>query len=240
MTLKNHTIPYIHSIITLSVMMLCPMHVYSSEHHLLSDISKVAHDFLLTKIDTSAEEVQIVVGQLDPRLSLHKCSIPLLASSQGYETRNGKGTVRVSCNDQKPWSLYVPVTIKNFREVAVLRQGVTRNTLLTHDDIVFEKMNINRLTAGYFDSIESIQGKILTQNLSKGAVLTKHHLKAPMAINRGQLVTLIAKNSVVEVRTEGKALSKGAIGERIKVKNMKTQRIVEGVIIDKHLINVNL
>jgi flagella basal body P-ring formation protein FlgA len=61
-----------------------------------------------------------------------------------------------------------------------------------------------------------------------------------MAITRGQTVTLIAKNAVIEVRAEGKAMTKGAIGDRIKVKNLKTKRIVEGVIINKHLINVNL
>ena len=80
----------------------------------------------------------------------------------------------------------------------------------------------------------------MSQNLSKGTILTKHMIKSPMAIKRGQMVTLIAKNSVIEVRMEGKAMSKGAIGERIKVKNLKTNRIVEGIILDKHLINVNL
>lgn len=229
-----------YSLITLFAMIVSSTHAYSKESHSLEDIRQVAHDFLAKRLNSAGEEIQIVIGQLDPRLRLHPCKLPLEAYGQDYETRHGISTVRVRCNDIKPWSLYVPVSVKNFKHVIVLRHGVTRNTLLTENDITLEKLNINRLSSGYFDDIEQIRGQVLTQNLSKGAVLTKHHLKRPMAINRGQTVTLIAKNAAIEVRAEGKAMSKGAIGERIKVKNMKTQRIVEGVIINKHLINVNL
>jgi len=214
--------------------------VYSKEAHSLEDISRTAHDFVLKQTQAPGEEIHIVVGQLDPRLNLHHCTVPLTAFNQGYETRQGRSTVGVRCTDHKPWSLYVPIKIKNFKQVVILKQSSTRNTVLTEDDISLEKMNINRLSSGYFRDIEQVKGKILTQSLSKGAVLTNNHIKLPMAINRGQLVTLIAKNSVIEVRAKGKAMSKGAIGERIKVKNMKTKRIVEGVIIDKYLINVNL
>jgi flagellar basal body P-ring formation protein FlgA len=228
------------SLFVFLIMTTLSSNAYSKESHSLDNISKTAHDFILEQTQNPDEEINIVVGQLDPRLRLHPCTVPLEAFSPGYTMRQGLSTVGVRCRDGKPWSLYVPVTIKNFKKVAVLKQAVTRNTVLTDDNILLEKMNINRLSSGYFDDIKQLKGKVLTQNLSKGAVLTQHHIKSPMAINRGQLVTLVAKNSVIEVRAEGKAMSKGAIGERIKVKNMKTKRIVEGVIIDKYLINVNL
>ena len=213
---------------------------YAKEFHALEDIAQTAHDYVLKKLQTDNDEIKITIGQLDPRLRLHKCSLPLEAQSPDYQSRQGIRTVGIRCNDIKPWSLFVPVSVMNLKKVALLKHAVIRNTLLTENDIVFEKMNINRLTSGYFESIEHLTGKVLTQNLTKGTVLTKHHIKSPVAINRGQMVTLIAKNSAVEVSTEGKAMSKGALGERIKVKNLKTERIVEGVIIDKHLINVNL
>lgn len=226
-------------LVLLAITTLSPQ-VYSKEYHSLEDISRTAHDFSLKKIHAPGEDIHIVVGNLDPRLSLHLCAVPLEAFNQGYEARQGRSTVGVRCTDHKPWSLYVPITVKNFKQVVILKQTATRNTVLTEADISLEKMNINRFTSGYFSDLNQVKGKILTQSLSKGAVLTNNHIKSPMAIDRGQLVTLIAKNSVIEVRAEGKAMSKGAIGERIKVKNMKTKRIVEGVIIDKYLINVNL
>ena len=238
--LNKQLVTLIPGLFVLLAMTVLSNTAYSKESHSLDDIAKTAHDFALNQIDNPDEEIEIVVGQLDPRLSLHRCTFPLEAYRQNYETRQGLSTIGVRCNDAKPWSLYVPVSIRSFKMVATLKHAVIRNTVLTDADITFEKRDINRLSSGYFDDLTQLKGKILSQNLSKGVVLTKHHVKLPMAISRGQSVTLIAKNSVIEVRMKGVAMSKGAIGERIKVKNTKSKRIIEGVIIDKDLISVNL
>jgi len=230
----------IYSLFILIAITTLSTNAYSKEHHPLDDISKTAHDFVLNQIQLDNEEIEVVVGRLDSRLRLHLCTIPLEAYNQNNEVHHGLSTVGVRCADAKPWSLYVPVSIKHFKKVAALKHAVIRNSIISEDDIFLVKMNINRLSSGYFDDIAQLKGKILTQNLLKGAVLTKHHIKTPMAIKRGQSVTLIAKNSAIEVRMEGTAMSKGAIGERIKVKNNRTKRIVEGVIVNKHLISVNL
>jgi flagellar basal body P-ring formation protein FlgA len=237
---QNLFISFLTGMITLFALTSISSDAYGAQSHSLDEISKTAHDFAINQMQNSDDEIEVIVGKLDPRLRLHQCTIPIEAYSPGYQMRQGISTVGIRCDDFKPWSLYVPITIKQFKHIAVLKHAVMRNTLLSSDDIYMEKMNINRLSSGYFDNTDQIIGKILTQNLSKGSVLTHHHIKSPMAITRGQSVTLIAKNAVIEVRAEGKALSTGAVGERIKVKNMKTKRIVEGIIIDKHLINVNL
>ena len=238
----KHFIPLLAGLFVLLATMLLSTNAYSKEFHPLDDITKTAHEFTINQISNGNEDgnIEVVVGQIDPRLRLHQCTIPLEAYSQNYEVRQGQSTVGVRCNDVKPWSLYIPISVKNFKPVATLKHAVTRNSIITDDDIALKKININRLSSGYFDDLTKLRGKILTQNLAKGAVLTNHHIKSPMAITRGQRVTVIAKNSTIEVRMEGTAMSKGAVGERIKVKNLRTKRIVEGIIINNHLISVNL
>ena len=221
-------------------MLTASMQTLASEKHSLQDIAKTAHDFAVEELSNTGSNIEVIVGQLDPRLRLNKCSIPLEAYRQNYEYQRTLSIVGVRCNDDKPWSLFVPVSVKHYREVAVLNHSVVRNTVIRKDDFVMEKRNINRLTSGYFDNDKNLIGKVITQNLSTGTVLTKHHVKAATAVNRGQSVTLIAKNSVIEVRMKGIAMSKGAIGERIKVKNTNSERIIEGIIINKDLISVNL
>lgn len=241
---KNNLEKQIYAIIPLFIVLLILASIsndsFAKQTHSLDDIAMTAHDFVMKELNRSGENIEVVVGQLDPRLRLHQCTVPLEAFRQNYENRRAISTVGVRCNDNKPWSLYVPVSVKNFKQVAILKHAVIRNTVISENDIVLDKRNINRLTSGYFDAPEQLIGKIITQNLSSGAVLTKHHIKAATAVNRGQSVTLIAKNSVIEVRMKGVAMSKGAIGERIKVKNTNSERIIEGIIIDKDLISVNL
>ena len=214
--------------------------VQAREIQSLEEIANTARAYVYAQMNNSDANIEVNVGQMDSRLRLQQCSRALEAFNPGYEARRGLGTVGVCCNGERPWSLYVPVTVKVFKKVAVLKRPVSRNTPLTADDIVFEKTNVNRLNSGYFTELDDIKGKILTQNLAPGTVLTQYLLKSPMAMKQGQLVTLVAKNSAIEVRAEGKALSRGAIGDRIRVKNIKTDRIVEGVILNNQLINVNL
>lgn len=237
-TIVQHRSFAIVAILTFCV--LGSRQVAAVEFQSIEDIANTARAFVYAQISESGNNVEVGVDQIDRRLRLKQCSQQLEAFSPGYGGRQGMSTVGIRCNSDQPWSIYVPVTIKIFKNVAVLKRPVTRNLPLTEADIAFEKTDINRLNSGYYTEINEITGKMLTQNLAPGTIVTQHLLKTPLAIKRGQLVTLIAKNSAIEVRAEGKALSQGAVGDRIRVKNLRTQRIIEGVILDNQLINVSL
>ena len=206
----------------------------------LDEIRNTAIAYVYESMGDENKNIEVTIGQIDQRLRLKQCTKKLEAFNHGYASRKGLSTVGVRCNGANPWSLYVPVSIKVYQQVATLKRPVARNQILVADDISFKKTDIYRLNNGFFTNTEEIVGKILTQNLQPGAILTNYVLKTPIAIRQGQMVTLIARNSVIEVRTEGKAMSRGAIGDRIKVKNLKTKRIIEGVIKDNHNIYVNL
>ncbi len=81
--------------------------------------------------------------------------MPLEAFSQGYETRQGRSTVGIRCTDHKPWSLYVPITINNFKQVVILKQAATRNKILTEADISLVKMNIKPFFIWLFQRFKS-------------------------------------------------------------------------------------
>ncbi len=239
----EHKIDMKPGLASLALMLFClglTQQSAAREFHSLDDIAATARAYVIAQLSDDNESIEVTSGQIDKRLRLSPCSKPLQAFSPGYEARRGLSTVGVRCEDDQPWSLYVPVTVKIYKEVAVLKKSVARNEPLSMEHIEFEKTNVNRLSSGYFTHMEELKGKILTQNLPSGTILTQHLVKSPMAVKRGQLVTLIARNDVIEVRAEGKALSRGAVGERIRVKNLKTDRIIEGVIVNNHLINVNL
>ncbi len=225
---------------TLLTFCLVSRQVMSTEIQSVDEIANTARAFIYDQMNAPGTNLEVSVNTIDRRLRLKACGQQLEAFSPGYGSRKGMSTVGVRCNSDQPWSIYVSVTVKVFRNVAVLKHTVPRNQLLTEADIVFEKTDVNRLSSGYFTDMQDITGKMLTQNLAPGTILSQYVLKAPVAIKNGQMVTLVAKNSVIEVRTEGKALSRGAIGDRIRVKNLKTKRIIEGVVFDNQLIYVNL
>jgi len=207
-------------------------------HHSLDNIRQAAREYVLQRLGATSNKYHIEAGRLDPRLKLNQCATDLEVSLPQYGIRHGSTTVSVRCAGPKPWSLFVPVVVQQFKDIVVLSRPLQRGEIIKADDLRLQQYDIFSLPSGYIENTETIIGKELSQNLPEGAVLNHRLVRSPVAIQRGQMVTLMARNNVIEVRSEGKALEKGAIGERIRVKNLKSRRIVEGIIINKQVVDV--
>ncbi|MCZ6805199.1 MAG: hypothetical protein O7D86_15075 [Proteobacteria bacterium] len=85
--LNKQFMSLISSLFVLLIIVSLSNNAYSKEAHSLDDITRTAHDFVLNQIEISDDEIQIVIGQLDGRLRLHKCTVPIEAYSLGYKTR---------------------------------------------------------------------------------------------------------------------------------------------------------
>jgi len=63
-----------------------------------------------------------------------------------------------------------------------------------------------------------------------GSILVADMLAADPVVVHGQQVTLVAALGGLEVRAPGRVLNDGAVAARVRVQNLSSQRIVEGVV----------
>lgn len=174
--------------------------------------------------------VESAIGHLDSRLRLHQCEDALEVFQPPGGRQSGHTTLGVRCSGPKPWKLYIPVTIKVYRPVAVARHALLRGSLVAEADIALVEKDISRLGYGYVMDISTAVGKELRRSVTEGTVLTPNHLTAPHLVERGQTVVIVATSAGIEIRMAGEALADGALNERIRVRNGKSKRIVEGVV----------
>ena len=80
----------------------------------------------------------------------------------------------------------------------------------------------------------------LRRPLAAGTPLTRQALAPPLVVRRGQQVVLLAETAGLQVRSSGTALADAARGERVRVKNSRSRRIVEGVAVDAATVRVDL
>ena len=144
--------------------------------------------------------------------------------------KTGKTTVGVKCTGSKPWSLHVPVTISIYKKVLVAARQLQKNDVLAASDMKLVKYDLANLPFGYFEDIDNTVGMKLKRRAGSGVVLTPAMLVKPKIVSRGQKVTIMAQSGNMVVRMMGKALNNGAVGERIKVMNIKSGQKLEGVI----------
>ncbi|MBK1691551.1 flagellar basal body P-ring formation chaperone FlgA [Ectothiorhodospira mobilis] len=185
-------------------------------------------------------QVRVVPGRLDPRLRLRACGEPLQASLPPGARLMGNTTVGVRCGGPAPWRLFVPMEVRVSGEVLVSRRPLPRDTVLSRDDVRLERRDLDGLHSGYLVDPQRVQGMVLRRSLQAGTVLTPQLVEPRQLVHRGQKVTLMAQNPAISVRVRGEALGDGAYGERVRVRNLSSGRVVEGRVLSSGVVGVTM
>ena len=201
--------------------------VYESHEEILS----AAKQYLLNEISADDSRVKITFNPLDHRLKLTRCESPLETYSTSPGGNKGKTTVEIRCPAPSPWKLYVTAILEFSTPVVVAKRDVSRGAAITEHDVELVTRDTNHLLRGYFESLSQVVGRTLRRSLRRNQVITPGQLIAQKTITRGQMVTILAGDSGIEVRMKGKALQSGNPGELIPVENLSSKKKLEARIV---------
>ncbi len=185
------------------------------------------------------DDAALTTTRLDRRLKLRRCEQPLSVFWPPGSRKLGSVSVGVRCDGAKPWKIYVQANIREYREVAVARRALARGDRLTAGDITLERRDVSRLAGRYVTDASRLLGREASQTIREGALILPGMFRAPRVVKRGQTVTLLAGSRGFEVRMPGKALADGVEGARIRVRNSRSKRIVEGRVLAGGVIRVD-
>ena len=104
--------------------------------------------------------------------------------------------------------------------------------------ILVEK-DLSRIKYGYFTKIEHLVGKQLKRRIPQNKIIKVNYVKSPTLIKRGEIVSIVAENNGYSVKMSGTAMADGIYGERIRVKNLSSKRIIEGTVKKAGIISIN-
>lgn len=86
----------------------------------------------------------------------------------------------------------------------------------------------------------SLLGQQLKYPLAMGMVLPPRSLKNEKIVRRGEQIILVASAGSMEVRMNGTAMEDASMGEKVKVKNSSSQRVVEGIVHAPGIVRVTM
>ena len=182
----------------------------------------------------------VTADPLDPRLKLAACGGPLAGEPHGARRPHGATTVKVRCPGPSPWKVYVKVSLKAWTEAVVAARPLGRGHTLAGGDVRLEERERGAMSHGSLTEVAQAIGQTVRRPVQAGDVLTPRHVAAPLAVERGQQVTLLAASGPIQVRVEGLALANGAVGQRIPVRNMSTRRDLEGIVRSPKVVEILL
>ena len=215
------------------------MHTWAGPREIQSidSIRNTVADFLSASVQTSPTTAAhsnasstITVGKLDARLALDQCQTPLSAFLPAGARLYGKTTVGVRCDGHKPWTVYVPAKIVSIGKYLVAKRSLARGRILVAEDVEYAQQDTSTLPRNHIADIGNVIGMALKHQLSPGRTVTANMLTRPDAIKKGQQVTIYSRSSGLLVSSVGIAMANAAEGARVKVKNPRSRRIIEGIV----------
>ena len=193
-------------------------------------IRDAAHAHALAATDALSGTPQVSVGELDSRLKLQACDVPLETYDSPNGLNGGRGVVGVRCNGSKPWKLYVPVRVALIEQVVVSRRPLIRGQTLQADDVALAEADTSTLHHAYFTHLDDVVGLRTKRAVDAGDTLHAGLLRRERLVKRGAQVQIVATTGGLHVTMRGKALADGSHGDRIRVENLTSGRVITGTV----------
>jgi flagella basal body P-ring formation protein FlgA len=216
---------------------LAAMPAWSADFQDIAQLEGLAKSAAAPLLPQPTDRQRLQVGPIQPRLQLPRCDDVKVGVAPGLRDR-GRVLIELRCEGRSLWHLFVPVRMVGTSAVAIAAHAIVPGTVLTAKDVGVEQRDLTGLPPGYLDDPAIAVGLTASRGISGGAILTNQQLLGAKAVQRGQTVTLIADAGGMSVRMSGKALSDGLINQRIRVENLSSGKIVEGIARSEQVVEI--
>ncbi len=195
---------------------------------------------ILQAVPGTDERAVVDAGPIDSRVRLALCGEKPEVRLPADLNRRNRMTAEVRCRSPVPWKIHVPAQLTIHGPVVVAARRIARGSLLEADDLEVVDRPLGQLAFGYLTAVDSVSGQQLKRAVSTGQVITPAMLDVLPVVRRGQRVSLTADSGPIKVRMVGVALSDGAMGQRIRVRNTSSNREIEGVVRSPQVVEILL
>lgn len=176
----------------------------------------------------AAARVEVVVGQLDPRLHLAPCDRiePYLPATVRLW---GKSRIGLRCaQGRTAWNVYLPIVVKVWGRALVVPAGAAAGSVLAEADLEDAEVDLaEEFTPVFFDR-KLVIGRTLAQALRPGQAVRQAHIKSRQWFAAGETVKVVAVGDGFALEGVGQALTNGVEGQPAKVRT-ENGRVVTGV-----------
>ncbi|MBU1262139.1 flagellar basal body P-ring formation chaperone FlgA, partial [bacterium] len=177
------------------------------------------------------EKVEVVVGKI-PEVILPKgeLSFEVEPIIKGDEATC---KVQILVNGEESKRIRVNCKIRRFADVMVAKRDIQAGSLIKADDIEVAHREIKK-DVRFSEPV----GKETRVLIKAGEVITEDKVREQVLVRFGQRVTIIKNGDGFTVKAEGKAASNGFLGKRIMVRNLSSNKLIEGVVLDSNTVEV--
>lgn len=207
-----------------------------------TEIAQKAKEYLLDVLPVADREttIELVSMPNDQWIPRKKDRIDLDISLVDPSKDRGDVGLIVSASSDSIRFFKIPVffKVRVYEDVVVARKRIGRKQQLNERDLSIARRETTTINGFTFFSVDDLIGKTTTTVVQPNAIITEDLVEAPSIVTQGAVVELFIQSSGFKIITKGIAQETGCIGDVIKVKNIHSNKMLYGTIIDSDKIRI--
>ncbi|MGE0680717.1 MAG: flagellar basal body P-ring formation chaperone FlgA [Candidatus Binatia bacterium] len=203
-------------------------------------VVETLREYVLERSAWRPDQVEIVLRSFTPStLPDGAIDLVVLKPTRGVTPGLRRFLVAVQVNGREEARLWIDSEVQVFENVVVTSQPLAHYESVTPARVRLERRNLGDLPLQPLTSIDALAGQQASRPIEVNQVVTASMVELPRVVRRGSVVTLIYESSGIHVETSGRATEPGRVGDRIRVENPSSGKVVEGQILDDRRVRVN-
>lgn len=177
---------------------------------------------------------------IDPRFVIPECPQGFQATMKASKKYRKNKEVKVTCpnkDNKKPWSMHLKVRTAVLYPVVVAKEPLFIGQKISSMHLDVDYKTKREIRGPYFSTIDELHGARLKKRLNQG-----RQINAQMVcfVCKGDIVSIEIESNHLNLKTIGQAKSDGNIGESIKVRNKRSDKIIDATVNGVGKVNVKI
>jgi flagella basal body P-ring formation protein FlgA len=158
----------------------------------------------------------------------------VVVDGYGKDTPSGITVVRLAYyrDNERIYANASSIRIAIIKEVLVASRNIKIGEKLDSTNVYFENRDISALDDNPITSYDFCDRKVASRFIAKGLIIVNSLLAHPSDIKSGARVEIIYSEGLMDLRANGIAKENGAVGNRIRVMNEDSRKIISAVVLD--------
>jgi flagella basal body P-ring formation protein FlgA len=153
---------------------------------------------------------------------------------------DGLCLVEIDGKNNRTKTIYISFRVQSKKKLFVLKQGLKRGEIIRSGDLLAKDTFITEDGGIYPARAEEVVGKAVKKDMAAGTAITSQLLEDSFAVQRGDTVDIVAENKKLSVQAKGITLEKGKMGDRVRVKNLTSDKEIVGRVAGNGTVKVEL
>lgn len=114
-------------------------------------------------------------------------------------------------------------------DVPVLRQSLGQSDIIGEDDVVWVTLAFRKVPRNAITDASALIGMAPKRLIKAGEPVRQTDVAPPLVVKKGSTVVMIYERGGLLLTAAGRALHNAAVGESVKVENLHSEIVVEGI-----------